>query len=68
MPIEKETISAFVYPGVYTKRDLKEGEIMKRHDIYLAIPLQKGQLSCRELMLGQWGHKTLKEINNVISR
>lgn len=63
MPIEKETEYLHSYiRGVYTKRDLKEGEMLTEQDVYLAIPLQKGQLSCRELMLGKWGHKTLKGI------
>ncbi|MDA8170374.1 MAG: N-acetylneuraminate synthase family protein [Nitrospiraceae bacterium] len=48
--------------GVYAKRDLKEGEMLSEDDIYLAIPLQKGQMSCRELLLGKWGHKVLKPI------
>jgi sialic acid synthase SpsE len=39
--------------GVYAKRDLPEGHILGEEDLYLAIPLQKGQLSCRELMKGQ---------------
>jgi N-acetylneuraminate synthase len=28
----------------------------------MAIPLLKGQLSTRELMLGRWGHRVLEEI------
>lgn len=43
--------------GVYFKRDLPEGYIFRHEDIgedvYLAIPLQKGQISCRELMSGE---------------
>lgn len=43
--------------GVYAKRDLPEGyEIHHQNlnrDFYLAIPLQKGQLSCREILNGQ---------------
>jgi sialic acid synthase SpsE len=39
--------------GVYAKRDLKMGESITEEDLYLAIPLQKGQLSCREMMSGQ---------------
>jgi len=63
LPIEKETEYLHSYiRGVYAKRDLKEGELLTDQDIYLAIPLQKGQLSCRELMLGRWGHKTLTKI------
>jgi N-acetylneuraminate synthase len=26
----------------------------------MAIPLQKGQISCRELMLGRFGHRMTK--------
>jgi sialic acid synthase SpsE len=39
--------------GVYAKRDLPIGHILSDDDLYLAIPLQKQQLSCRELMRGQ---------------
>lgn len=39
--------------GVYAKRDLKKGEKLRVEDLYLAIPLQKGQLTCRELMEGE---------------
>jgi N-acetylneuraminate synthase len=39
--------------GVYAKRDLTEGHILTDEDVYLAIPLQKGQISCRELMRGE---------------
>ncbi len=42
--------------GVYAKRDLPKGHVLHHNamgeDFYLAIPLQKGQLSCRELMNG----------------
>ena len=33
--------------------DLTESHILSDKDIYLAIPLQKGQISCRELMNGE---------------
>jgi sialic acid synthase SpsE len=39
--------------GVYAKRDLPEGHILSDDDLYLAIPLRKGQISCRELMRGE---------------
>jgi N-acetylneuraminate synthase len=43
--------------GVYAKRDLPEGYVVTHEtlsdDVYLAIPLQKGQVSCRELMAGE---------------
>lgn len=34
--------------GFYVKRDLPSGHTLGSDDVYLAIPLQKGQLSCRE--------------------
>jgi sialic acid synthase SpsE len=39
--------------GVYARYDLPEGHAIQDTDIYLAIPLQKGQISCRELMRGE---------------
>ena len=39
--------------GVYAARDLQAGHALSDEDIYLAIPLQKGQISCRELMRGE---------------
>jgi N-acetylneuraminate synthase len=43
--------------GVYALRDLPVGYTLDHSciddDVYLAIPLQKGQLSCRELMSGE---------------
>jgi N-acetylneuraminate synthase len=39
--------------GVYAKRNLKAGEVLKDEDVFLSIPLQKGQISCRELMIGE---------------
>lgn len=61
LPIEREReyLDSYVR-GVYAKRDLAEGQILTEDDIYLAIPLHKGQLSCRELMLGRFGHKVMK--------
>jgi N-acetylneuraminate synthase len=43
--------------GVYARRDLPAGHMLRHEtiddDFYLAIPLQKGQLSCRELLSGE---------------
>lgn len=39
--------------GVYAAKDLPEGHALSDKDIYLAIPLQKGPISCRELMNGE---------------
>jgi N-acetylneuraminate synthase len=61
IPLEKETAYLDTYVrGVYAKVDLKEGQQLLEEDIYMAIPLQKGQISSRELMLGRYGHRMLK--------
>lgn len=43
--------------GVYARRDLPAGHVLRHEtsqdDFYLAVPLQKGQLSCRELLTGE---------------
>jgi N-acetylneuraminate synthase len=54
MPPKKEIeyLDALVR-GVYAKEDLPEGHQLTDRDVYLAIPLHKGQLSCRELMNGE---------------
>ncbi len=43
--------------GVYAKRDLPKGYVLSHEkmseDVFLAIPLLKGQISCRELMSGE---------------
>jgi len=39
--------------GVYARKDLPAGHVLTPDDYYLAIPLQKGQLSCRELLSDQ---------------
>src|SRR5579863_4012931 len=51
-PREIEYLDSLVR-GVYAKRDLPEGHILSDDDVYLAIPLQQGQISCRELMRGE---------------
>lgn len=63
MPLSKETAYLDSYiRGVYAKHDLKPGQQITEDDVYLAIPLQKGQISCRELMLGRYGHKMTCEV------
>lgn len=53
---EIEYLDALVR-GVYAKRDLEPGYIFSSDtfakDFYLAIPLRKGQLSCREVVNGE---------------
>ena len=38
--------------GVYAVEDIEKGEYLTNDDIYLAIPLINGQLSCRDVMNG----------------
>ena len=62
---EIEYLDALVR-GFYVRHDLPEGHVLGPEDLYLAIPLQKGQLSCREwftdLKLGKplMAHSPLK--------
>ena len=54
IPPEKEiTYLDSLVRGVYAKRDLQKGEKLTGDAVYLAIPLQKGQISCREWMNGE---------------
>jgi sialic acid synthase SpsE len=46
--------------GIYAKRDLPKGHKILESDLFLAIPLLKGQISCKELMSGE---VLLKQIN-----
>ncbi len=39
--------------GVYARRGLPAGHRLGEDDVFLAIPLQKGQISCREFMAGE---------------
>lgn len=47
--------------GVYAKYDLPKHHVVNDEDIYLAVPLQKGQISCRELMAGEVLIKSIKK-------
>jgi N-acetylneuraminate synthase len=51
--------------GVYAKRDLSQGYVLNHSsigdDLYLAVPLLKGQLSCREVMNGERLSSALKK-------
>jgi sialic acid synthase SpsE len=64
---EVEYLDALVR-GVYAKRDLPQGYVLNHDtmhdDLYLAIPLQKGQISCRELMSGETLQRACQEGSN----
>ena len=61
---EIEYLDALVR-GAYAKKDLEPGYILSKEsfarDFYLAIPLQKGQLSCRDVMNGEKLIKPMKQ-------
>lgn len=55
--------------GVYARHDLEAGYVLTKEsfdeDLYLAIPLHKGQLSCRELVNGERLCKPVKADESV---
>ncbi len=54
IPPEKEIryLDALVR-GVYAKETIEPGGALHQDNVYLAVPLLKGQISCRELMNGE---------------
>lgn len=52
--------------GVYARRDLPVGHVLQDADVYLAIPLQQGQISCRELMRGEVIRKAVTKDHPVM--
>ena len=52
-PMEETQYLDSLVRGVYAKTDLPEGHVLQDRDVYLAIPLLQGQISCRELMRGE---------------
>ena len=54
IPSEKEIkYLDLLVRGIYARKDLPKGHKLTMADIYFSIPLQKGQISCRELMTGE---------------
>ena len=49
---EREYLDALVR-GVYLKRDVPAGHVLTDEDVYLAVPLLKGQISTREFEGGE---------------
>ena len=48
-----DPVSGFAGARRLREEDLPEGHSLSDEDVYLAIPLLQGQLSCRELMRGE---------------
>ena len=62
-PLKKETEYLGTYMrGVFAKHDLPEGHILTSEDYYLAIPLQKGQISTREFWPSKHQYRIAKGI------
>ncbi len=62
IPARKEvTYLDALVRGVYARWDLPKGHKLTEEDIYLAIPLQKGQISCREFMSGEMLQQDIKK-------
>lgn len=53
IPIKETKYLDALVRGVYAKRDLPLGKKLTLDDVYFAIPVQKGQLSCREFKGGE---------------
>jgi N-acetylneuraminate synthase len=47
--------------GLYASRDLPAGHVLTGEDFFLSIPLQKGQISCRELIIEDRLTKPVKQ-------
>jgi sialic acid synthase SpsE len=67
LPLQKEiSYLDSLVRGVYAKRDLAVGHVLEDADVYLAVPLQQGQISCRELMRGEVIRKTVPKDQAVM--
>jgi sialic acid synthase SpsE len=67
LPPQKEiTYLDSLVRGVYAKRDLPVGHVLQDADVYLAVPLQQGQISCRELMRGEVIRKSVSKDHPVM--
>lgn len=61
--------------GIYAARDLPAGQVLAGGDMYFSVPLQKGQISCRELItedhlvkpVGKDEPITIDHLDNVYS-
>ena len=71
IPLKEEVVylDALVR-GVYARRKLQKGYVVEHenvdNDVYLAIPLQKGQISCRELMSGEMLLRDIEPDNPIM--
>ena len=61
-PLAKETeyLNSYIR-GVFAQRDLAAGHIISERDIYLAIPLHKGQISTREFWPNKYDYCLTKK-------
>jgi N-acetylneuraminate synthase len=67
LPPQKEiTYLDSLVRGVYAKHNLPVGHVLQDADVYLAIPLQQGQISCRELMRGEVIRKAVAKDQPIV--
>lgn len=66
VPIKETQYLDSLIRGVYAKHNLPKGHSITVDDIYLAIPLLKGQISCRELMEGEVLIKSCKKDQPIL--
>jgi N-acetylneuraminate synthase len=59
-PIKETTYLDKLVRGVFAKHHLPQGHCITPADIYLAVPLLQGQISCRELMNGEVLQREIK--------
>ncbi|MFH1899668.1 MAG: N-acetylneuraminate synthase family protein [Patescibacteria group bacterium] len=53
LPIKEVEYLDQLVRGVYANNNLSKNHVLTDEDVYLAVPLLKGQISCRELMRGE---------------
>ncbi len=65
IPVKERKYLDELVRGVFAKKDIGEGYIFSsdnfEEDFYLAVPLHKGQLSCREIINGEKLIKSIKK-------
>jgi len=54
--------------GIYFKRDLPAGHVLSEADIFRAVPLLKGQVSCREFVGGEVLRRSAQAQGPVVLR
>lgn len=59
-PVKETAYLDKLVRGVFARHDLPQGHKITDTDVYLAVPLLQGQISCRELMKGEVLQRAIK--------